>query len=133
MFCTNCGQEIGNVSACPTCGAVQDAAAGQPVQQAYQQPEQQQYQQPYQQQPYQQQPQQPPYGVEQKSKLVAGLLQIFLPYGIGRFYLGYTSTGVAQLLLVFACGAGSIWSLIDGIMILTGSVKTDARGVPLKD
>jgi hypothetical protein len=31
------------------------------------------------------------------------------------------------------CGLGAIWPLIDGIMIITGSVKTDANGVPLKD
>lgn len=70
-----------------------------------------------------------------KSKLVAGILQIALGgLGIGRFYLGYTGIGVAQLLVtVFTCGIGAIWSIIDGIMILTGSVTTDANGVPLRD
>src|SRR5688572_11084900 len=29
-----------------------------------------------------------------KNKLVAGLLQIFLPFGIGRFYIGDTKIGV---------------------------------------
>ena len=42
-----------------------------------------------------------------KSKLVAGLLQIFLPFGIGRFYIGDTKTGVLQLLVtIFTCGIG---------------------------
>jgi len=74
-------------------------------------------------------------GVEQKSKLVAGLLQIFLgSFGVGRFYLGYTGMAVAQILVTWlTCGLGAIWPLIDGIMIITGSVKTDAKGVPLKD
>ena len=72
---------------------------------------------------------------EQKSKLVAGLLQLFLGgFGVGRFYLGYTGIGVAQILVtIFTCGIGGLWPFIDGILILTGSVQTDANGVPLKD
>ena len=46
-----------------------------------------------------------PFGVDaygrplsDKSKLVAGLLQLFLgSFGVGRFYLGYTGLAVAQL------------------------------------
>src|SRR5690349_22069670 len=34
-----------------------------------------------------------------KQKLIAGLLNILLPFGIGRFYIGDTGTGVAQLLV----------------------------------
>jgi hypothetical protein len=65
-----------------------------------------------------------------KSKMVAGLLQIFIGgLGIGRFYLGYTGIGVAQLL---TCGGCGIWSLIDAVMILTGKVP-DVDGRPLKD
>ncbi|GAA5059336.1 TM2 domain-containing protein [Nocardia callitridis] len=69
-----------------------------------------------------------------KQKLLAGLLQIFIgSLGIGRFYLGYTGLGVAQLLVtVFTCGLGGIWGLVDGIMMLTGSV-TDPQGRPLRD
>ncbi len=76
---------------------------------------------------------------EQKSKLAAGLLGIFLGYlGIHNFYLGYTGKGVAQLLItVLSCGAGamitSIWGLIEGILILTGSINKDANDIPLKD
>lgn len=69
----------------------------------------------------------------QKSKMTAGLLELFLP-GVGRLYLGYTGIGVAQLILAFAlCGVGAIWSFVDAIMILTGSVTEDAYGVPLRD
>ena len=76
-----------------------------------------------------------PYGVEQKSKLAAGLLGIFLGgFGAGRFYLGYTSIGIAQLLVsIFTAGIGSIWGFIDGILILTGNPSIDGNGVPLRD
>lgn len=80
-----------------------------------------------------------PYGVDpitgmpfsDKSKMVAGLLQIFLGYfGVGRFYTGHIGLAVAQLLLGWlTCG---IWPLVDGIMILMGKV-TDAQGRPLRD
>ncbi len=76
---------------------------------------------------------------EQKSKIVAGLLGIFLgSLGVHNFYLGYTGKGVAQLLItLLSCGAGatitSIWGLIEGILILTGSIDKDSNNVPLKD
>ena len=67
-----------------------------------------------------------------KQKLIAGLLNILLPFGIGRFYIGDTGTGVAQLLVsLFTCGLGGLWSLIDGIIMLTGE-PTDAQGRPLR-
>lgn len=67
-----------------------------------------------------------------KQKLIAGLLNILLPFGIGRFYIGDTGTGVAQLLVsLFTCGLGGLWSLIDGIMMLAGE-PTDAQGRPLR-
>ena len=68
----------------------------------------------------------------QKSKLAAGLLAILLGLGIHNFYLGFNGKAVAQLILSF-CGVGYIWCLIDGIMILTGSINQDAKGFPLKD
>jgi len=66
-----------------------------------------------------------------KSKLVAGLLQLFLgSFGIGRFYLGYTGMGVAMLLLSWlTCG---IWPLIDAILIFIGNVP-DSDGRKLRD
>lgn len=74
-------------------------------------------------------------GAEQKSKMVAGILGILLgSIGIHNFYLGNNSRGVLQIVLTFVtCGLASLWGFIEGIMILCGSVKTDANGVPLKD
>jgi TM2 domain-containing membrane protein YozV len=101
---------------------------------------QQGYQQPgYPAGPYGASPQ-APYGVHpvtglpysDKSKLVAGLLQIFLPFGIGRFYLGDTKTAVWQLVVaIVTCGIGSLWSFIDGIIILATDSK-DPNGLPLR-
>lgn len=74
---------------------------------------------------------------EQKSKLIAGLLGIFLGgLGIHRFYLGYTGIGVAQIAVtLLSCGVvGGIWGFIEGILILTGnSITKDAMGLPLKE
>lgn len=79
-----------------------------------------------------------PYGIDPKTgipfsdkeKGTVGFLQL-LPIiigfgGIGRLYAGDTGTGIAQLLL--SCIAvGSIWSIIDGILILTNGGK-DGQG-----
>lgn len=78
---------------------------------------------------------------ESKSKLVAGLLGIFLGWlGIHNFYLGNTSRAVTQLLigilgscLVVGPIVSGVWGLIEGIMILTGKIDKDAKGNPLKD
>lgn len=92
----------------------------------------------------------PNYGVqEQKSKMAAGLLGIFLGgWGAHNFYLGYTSKAVVQLvltlisILLMCCTFGisgiiaigiAIWGLVEGIMILTGAINTDANGFSLKD
>ena len=135
MFCRNCGNQMdpqavvcvkcgvpagqGN-NYCPHCGAqtAPDAAVCTQCGVAFAQPV--------------------PVG-EQKSKMAAGLLGIFLgAFGVHNFYLGYTGKAVAQLLIsVLSCGifavASEIWGLVEGIQILTGSIKTDAKGVPLKD
>lgn len=74
-----------------------------------------------------------------KSKIAAGLLGIFLgAFGVHNFYLGYTGKAVAQLLItILSCFTlsvvSSIWGLIEGIMILTGSISTDANGNQLVD
>jgi TM2 domain-containing membrane protein YozV len=79
------------------------------------------------------------YNAGQKSKLAAGLLGILLGYlGIHNFYLGYTGKAVAQLLItVLTLGFGGIisgiWGLVEGIMLLTGSIAVDGHGVPLRD
>ena len=96
---------------------------------------------------------------EQKSKIAAGLLAIFLGgLGIHNFYLGFNGKGAAQLVMTlsFTCcgvpilflipilgiagillvvfpGIACIWGLIEGIMIFTGAINKDAKGVPLRD
>lgn len=69
-----------------------------------------------------------------KSKVTAGLLQIFLgSFGVGRLYLGYTTIGVLQIVVsLLTCGIGAIWPLIDGILILMGNVP-DPQGRKLRD
>lgn len=69
-----------------------------------------------------------------KQKLTAGLLGILLgAFGAGRFYLNQPGMAVAQIAVTWlTCGIGGIWPLIDGIMMLTGSVR-DQHGRPLRD
>lgn len=127
------GPDLGNEN-------TNQAPQGNPEQQ-----QQQGYQPPpppppgYQQPPYGQPPPvypQPPMpGYNQKSKMAAGLLGIFLGvWGVHNFYLGFTNRAVLQLILGFVtCGLSSIWGLVEGIMILTGNINADANGVPLRD
>ncbi|MEV5428491.1 NINE protein [Streptomyces sp. NPDC052701] len=73
-----------------------------------------------------------PYGrpYSDKSKIVAGILQLFLgTFGVGRFYIGNVGLGLAQL---FTCGGLGIWALIDGIVLLTGNNTTDGNGRVLR-
>jgi hypothetical protein len=76
-----------------------------------------------------------PAGWQPKQKMVAGILGILLGYlGAHSFYLGNTKKGIIQLVVsVVTCGLGGLWGLIEGIQILTGSIQTDAYGVPLTD
>lgn len=138
MFCQKCGSQIpeGALS-CPACGSAVVQSQPQAESQYQQAPPQ------YQQAPpqYQQAPPQPQQPVQQKSKLAAGLLAIFVgTLGIHNFYLGYTTKGLIQLLvslLTFGVGAVAIaiWALIEGIFYLTGheGYTTDANGIPLSD
>lgn len=112
-FCYNCGHPVQpNSSVCLNCGVALDG------------------------------------GVQSsKSKLAAGLLGIFLgSFGVHNFYLGYTTKAIIQLVLsivgiLTACliigylillGTW-IWGLVEGIMILTGKINTDAQGNILAD
>jgi TM2 domain-containing membrane protein YozV len=65
-----------------------------------------------------------------RQKVVAGVLQLLLPFGIGRFYTGHTGVAVAQLLLSFVA-IGAIWAFIDGLVILCGR-PLDSDGRPLR-
>ena len=133
MKCKNCGQELGeNVKLCPICGEEQvastvtrtdehlvieqrinnihshwdDEEKNKNVEEVYE---------------------------HQKSRLVAGLLQLFLGgFGLGRFYLGYTGIGIAQLCTLPLFGIGYIWGFIDGILILCRQLDLDGEGIPLK-
>ena len=83
----------------------------------------------------------------QNPKMTAGLLGIFLGFiGVHNFYLGYTGKAVAQLVLTIAAilldcvGIGAfihpipaVWGLIEGIMLLCGSINKDGKGNLLKD
>jgi TM2 domain-containing membrane protein YozV len=56
-----------------------------------------------------------------KSQMTALFLCLFLGgLGIHRFYLGYTWQGIVQLLTLGGLG---IWSLIDLVRIITGSLQ----------
>lgn len=114
-YCTNCGAELKEGTAfCPKCGAKIGAkkvvAEGTVVNGMVVQP---------------------------KSKIAAGLLGIFLGcFGVHNFYLGYNGKAVTQLLMtVLTCGilgiVSGIWGLVEGILILTGSINVDAEGNPL--
>ncbi|MFB9385667.1 DUF1707 domain-containing protein [Pseudonocardia petroleophila] len=79
-----------------------------------------------------------PYGIDprsgvpysDRSKVVAGVLQLVLPFGVGRFYSGHHGIAVGQLLLsIFLIGA--IWAFVDGIVLLAGH-PTDPYGRPLR-
>ncbi len=131
MFCSHCGNQMDDgASFCPKCGTPVDAAAAaapveQPVTPA---PEPQQQYAGQQQYAAQQQPYAQP-AEEEKSKIAAGLLGIFLgALGIHKFYLGNTTAGVIMLVVsLVTCGLGAvvmeIIGLIEGIIYLT---KSDA-------
>lgn len=97
---------------------------------------------------------------EAKSKMLAGLLGIFLgAFGIHNFYLGYTAKAVIQLVgtilgcigcffLIFAVflfgiqcfligllllTATSIWGMVEGVLILCGKIDVDGQGNPLAE
>lgn len=87
-----------------------------------------------------------PTGYIPRNKILAGLLALFFgALGIHNFYLGFTGKAIAQVLLtclgwiVFGLGpvAAIIWSIVEGVQILTSNYGTpahrDARGVELVD
>jgi hypothetical protein len=67
-----------------------------------------------------------------RSKTVAGVLQIVLPFGVGRFYTGQIGLGLLQLFVcMITFGFGALWPMIDGIMLLANGGQ-DAEGRPLR-
>lgn len=134
-YCANCGGQLAPGAAfCTNCGVGTAPGEGNP---AYGQNNQQNYQYNYQQNPQQNQPYaNSPYSTgQQKSRIAAGLLGIFLGgLGIHNFYLGYTNKAVIQIVVfIVTCGVGSLWGLIEGILILTSKNGVDANGIPLSD
>ena len=81
---------------------------------------------------------------KQKSKILAGILQIVLPmFAAGRIYLGNYSIACFQILISFIfqiripftlyfIPLGLILPIYDGIRILMGRVRYDAYGRELK-
>ena len=128
-FCTNCGNKIEDgQTQCMSCGNVIGSAQPQSSNNGYN--NNNNYNNNYNNMN----------GGQRKSRVAAGVLGILLGcFGVHNFYLGYTGKAVAQLLLTLVgwilCGLGpvaaGIWGLIEGIMILTGSISRDGYGNPL--
>lgn len=105
MYCQKCGKEVSaEASFCPACGApVRPLARPAAVSPGWSAEK----------------------AVSPHSRLAALLLCFFLGWlGVHRFYVGKVGTGVA---MIFTFGGLGIWTLIDFIMIVTGSF-TDANG-----
>ncbi|MCL2100261.1 MAG: TM2 domain-containing protein [Fibromonadales bacterium] len=67
--------------------------------------------------------------VSDKDWLTVVLLSFFLGgFGVDRFYVGKTGSGIAKLCTLGGCG---IWSLIDFIFVLTEKY-TDSEGKIVK-
>ena len=139
-FCTNCGAQIDeNQEKCSYCGKTLKVKS-EPVKETK---KEEVKAEKVESTPVQNQTpnysQQNNNGAAPKSKVAAGLLGIFLGgFGVHNFYLGYTGKAVAQLLItVLSCCVlseiSAIWGLIEGILILTGSISTDAQGNKLVD
>jgi hypothetical protein len=76
-------------------------------------------------------PSSPPDLYSDRNRVVAGVLQIVFPFGVGRFYTGHTKIAVAQL-LTSIIAVGVVWSFIDGIILLvTGGTDADGRDLRL--
>jgi TM2 domain-containing membrane protein YozV len=111
-FCWNCaGQPGENAVVCVQCGA--DLRAGPLAPAAFDRPA----------------------VPGARSKVTAGILGIFLGgFGVHRFYLGYTTIGIIQIVVtICTLGFGALWGFVEGILILCGQIRTDVRGQPLAE
>lgn len=72
-------------------------------------------------------------GDSDKSRTTAGILGLLLgAFGAARFYTGHTGIAFAQIgVSIVTCGIGSLWGIIDGVLILTRG-GTDSRGRRLR-
>lgn len=124
MFCEKCGRMIDSDDAvCPLCGTTVKELVSESA------PILSEEQTEYKKSAHQIRENTAPTGTV--SRFTAGFLQIFLgSLGIGRFYMGYTGIGIAQIAATFlTCGIGGfIWGFVDGIIILCGSARFDAKG-----
>lgn len=143
MYCKNCGKEVEEGKEyCPDCEPKEEVVVEEaPVQEVKEEPEVEE--------PKSETTNTNTTSAELKSKMAAGLLGIFLgQFGVHNFYLGYTTKAIIQVsvsavgYLLSICTFGlsclaplgmSVWGLIEGIMILAGSIDKDGNGNPLKD
>ena len=109
VFCTSCGKQVhASAPTCPGCGAPQQSrpAVAAPVAYA-------------------------PAGYATDKRILPAALLCFVVgvFGAHRFYVGKTGTAIA---MIFTIGGLGIWTLIDFIMIVTGSFK-DSNGVRITE
>ena len=134
-FCTNCGNKLNlNDTVCSNCGkSVKDRVVREEVKAEKVTEETKESTS------NQNQTQNQNYNPQAKNRVVAGLLAIFLGgFGVHNFYLGYNGRAIAQLLItVLSCCTlsfvSALWGFIEGILILSGNIETDAAGNKLVD
>jgi hypothetical protein len=69
-----------------------------------------------------------------KRRWIAGTLGIvFGLFGAHRFYLGFYTMGIMQIIFTLATqGYGLMWGFIEAVLIFSGHIHQDAKGRPLK-
>lgn len=73
-------------------------------------------------------------GYSWRLRWVAGLLGLLLgPWGVHRFYLGFTGIGFLQIIVtIVTFGVGGLWGMIEGALCFAGAIH-DVDGLPLRD